>query len=222
MRPKFILTSMVVVLSGCPGQLVVPGVDAGAEQYDAGSTSHSDAGSISTARRANLRFKGELRGPIDLAVGLQLQIDQVCKELGEYQCAGVHTVALGGVDPYGKGLYEGSSVTGSSAPMVVDRIALSGCLKRVDLDLASGSSAIIFKGIPLNGTRLADASGPEVRLALTELAQRAWVRDPTEAELNQFITLNADIEAAGVPEPAKAWMQAACFAAFTSAESVFY
>jgi hypothetical protein len=37
-----------------------------------------------------------------------------------------------------------------------------------------------------------------------------------------LIQLNTDIEATGVAEPGKTWMQAACFAAFSSAESVFY
>jgi len=58
--------------------------------------------------------------------------------------------------------------------------------------------------------------------ACTELAQRAWLRDPTDAELALLLQLNTDIEATGVAEPAKVWMQAACFAAFSSAESVFY
>ena len=81
---------------------------------------------------------------------------------------------------------------------------------------------MVFKSIPVTAGRLSNPQAPEVRLALTELAQRAWLRDPTEGELALMLQLNTDIEATGVAEPAKVWMQAACFAAFTSAESVFY
>ena len=61
-----------------------------------------------------------------------------------------------------------------------------------------------------------------MRLALTELAQRAWLRDPTDAELSLLVQLNTDIEATGLAAPATTWMQAACFAVFSSAEAVFY
>ena len=173
--------------------------------------------------KGNLRFKGNERLTIDYSVALGIPLLEVCNELGQYSCSFiVHPVALGGVDPYGKGLFEPPPVTGATTPLVVERVALAACVKRVTLDLATPANAVVFKSIPVTAGRLSNPQAPEVRLALTELAQRAWLRDPTEGELALMLQLNTDIEATGVAEPAKVWMQAACFAAFTSAESVFY
>lgn len=208
MRPERLsLILALVVFTGCPGKIVEPPVDAG----------------YTRSAKGNLHFKGNERLTYDFAVGLGLPVDEVCKELGQYSCSfTVHPVALGGIDPYGHGVYEAPLVTGATSAVVVERVALAACTRRVNFDLGTPGTALIFKAIPVAGGKLTAPSGPEVRLALTELAQRAWLRDPTEAELDLLIKLNTDIEATGVAEPAKAWMQSACFAVFSSAESVFY
>jgi len=70
---------------------------------------------LSNSARGNLRFKGPERLNSDVAAALELPPDAVCTELGMYQCtSAVHNVALGGVDPYGTGLYEPSGVTAST------------------------------------------------------------------------------------------------------------
>jgi hypothetical protein len=234
-RPELRVTLVCAALTllGCPAPVVSPPFDAGVDPApdagpvdagagDAGSTEPADGG-LARSAKGNLRFKGDVRLTIDYALALELPFDQVCNELGQYPCSYfVHAVALGGVDPYGKGLYEGQGVTGVTAPMVVERVALAGCLKRVDLDLATPASAVIFRSLPVTAGKLTNPNGSEVRLALTNLVQRAWLRDPTQAELTALIALNADLEASGVTNPAKTWMQAACFAVFSSAEAVFY
>lgn len=236
MRPDSLVVMMcsALLLLGCPGKIVEPdagtsGGGAGGGAATGGGTAQGGGGGgevdagIAKSAKGVLRFKGDLRLTVDYAVGLGLPIDQVCNELGQYACTFfVHPVALGGVDPYGKGLYESLPTTGVTTPVVVERVALSACIKRVDLDLATPAAAVIFKAIPVTAGKLTNPAGAEVRLALTELAQRAWLRDPSEGELAQLIQLNADIEATGVTDLAKRWMQAACFAAFSSAESVFY
>lgn len=231
-EPRFIvLASAVLALSACPGKIVDPpddggtgggtggGVGGGVGGGTGGGT--ADAGYTKSAK-GNVRFKGDLRTYIDFAVGLGLPLDQVCKELGQYDCLFVHTVALQGVDPYGKGLFEPLPVTGSTTPVVVERLAMSACLRRVELDLGTPASAVVFKNLALTNGRLANPQSPEVRLAITELAQRAWLRVPTEAEVQHFLQLNTDIEALGGTDPGTQWMQAACFTAFTTEESVFY
>lgn len=225
---------LVVVLTGCPGK--ISGSDDGGSGGGAGGGAASgggggaagggggtvDAGYAKSAR-GNLRFKGPERLTFDYSVALSIPFDQVCNELGQYACSFVvHPVALGGVDPYGKGLFEAPPVTGATTPVVVERVALSACVKRVTLDLATPASAVVFKSLPVTAGKLSNPSGPEVRLAITELAQRGWLRDPTGAEIALLLQLNTDIEATGVAEPAKTWMQAACFAVLSSAESVFY
>ncbi|MFT3711016.1 MAG: hypothetical protein QM817_25600 [Archangium sp.] len=180
-----------------------------------------DAGYTRSAK-GQVRFKGDFRFTIDLAVGLGLQLTDVCNELGQYPCVSVHTVALQGVDPYGKGLFEPLPVTGATTPVVVERMVTASCVKRVSLDLATPASAVVFKNLALTNGKLTNPTGPEVRLAITELAQRAWLRNPTENEISHLLQLNTDIEATGIAEPAKVWMQAACFTAFSGEESVFY
>ena len=230
MRPEKLIVLLVVALSGCPGTIVE---DAGTGGGGGGTATGGGAGGgggggtvdggFAKSAKGNLRFKGNERLTFDYSIALNIPFDQLCNELGQYPCSyTVHTVALGGVDPYGPGLFEPPAVTGSTTAIVVERVALAACVKRVTLDLATPASAVVFKSITLNAGKLANPQGPEVRLALTELAQRGWLRDPTEAERALLLQLNTDIEGTGVAEPARAWMQASCFAVLSSAESVFY
>lgn len=238
MRPELSLVgalALLLSLSACPGKLNEPdggtgggtgggnGTTGGGSAMGGGGGGGGDVDAgVTKSAKSNVRFKGDLRFTLDLAVGLTLPLEQLCNELGQYACVGVHTVALQGVDPYGKGLFEPVPVTGSTAPIVVDRMVMSACLRRVELDLGAGANAVIFKSIPLTGGKLSDVNGAEVKLALGELAHRAWLREPTTSELTHLTQLYSDIDAMGGAEPAKQWMQAACFAVFSSEEAIFY
>ena len=102
---------------------------------------------VRTSARGNLRFKGPERLANDFAAALDLRPSDVCNELGQYPCATfVHNVALGGVDPYGPGLYEPSGITAVTTPLAVERMALAACTRRVDADLTTGEPAIRAKG----------------------------------------------------------------------------
>jgi hypothetical protein len=212
-RPKLLvrhgLLAVVVVLAGCQTE-VVP---------DAGTGPSPDSGQT----RGFLRFKGPERLTFDLAGALSLPPEEVCTELGQYVCASVHAVALGGVDPYAHGLFEPLPVTGSTTSLVVDRLALSACGTRVARDLATPGSAVIFRDLPIgsNGQLLSPTS-PAVRAAITRLVQRSLLREPTEAELSSYEALLAEVVSQGGPAPAREWMRATCFAVTTSMESVFY
>lgn len=178
---------------------------------------------VASSARGNLRFKGPERLNTDVASALELSPAAVCTELGLYPCTTVvHNVALGGVEPYGTGLYEASGITSATTPLVVERVIWSACTKRVDIDYANLAAATIFRGIPLNASKLANPDGDEVRAAITQLVQRAFLREPSDIELSRYAQLAKDIEATGNAEPARAWMQAVCFAVLSSAEAVFY
>ncbi len=181
-------------------------------------------GGFARSAKASVRFKGPERLGADLAASLGLAPSAVCNEFGQYSCtAVVHVVALGGVDPYGHSVYEPATVTGSTTPLVVDRVVLSACIARVKADLETPASALVFKNVALGADgQIQNPDGAEVRAAVTELAQRAWLRDPSEAEVAAFVQLARDVEATGTAEPGKAFMQAACLAAFSSAEALFY
>jgi hypothetical protein len=210
------LAALLVVSSACPGKIVEPPLPV--EVMDA-----PDASAIASSARGNLRFKGPERLNADFSVALDLRPEAVCTELGLYQCATlVHTVALGGVDPYGTGLYEASGVTAVTTSLIVDRIAWSACTTRVDLDLVSPGNAVVFRGLTMTGAKLMNPEGPEVTTAIGALTHRVLQRDPYSNEVARYMKLAKDIEATGNPEPARAWMQAVCFAVLSSAESVFY
>jgi hypothetical protein len=179
---------------------------------------------VTRSSRNNLRFKGPERLALDFAAALSLTAGQVCNELGQYPCTtAVHTVALGGVEPYGLGFYEPLPFTGVTTPIAVDRVALAACGQRVTLDVTTPTEAVIFGGIELDAQgRLASREGEPVKNAITALYQRALLRDPTEAEVGALVQLATDIESTSSPAPGRDWMKAACFAVLSSAESVFF
>ncbi|MFP2956426.1 hypothetical protein ACLEPN_00985 [Myxococcus sp. 1LA] len=225
MRPETLLFTVVLALAGCTRQpnATVLDVDAGVPPVG----NETDSGTpvaIAKSTRNNLRFKGPERLTTDFAAALDVPSAQLCNELGQYSCAGhVHTVSLGGVDPYRSGLYEPLPVTGVTSPIAVERMALAGCSQRVTLDTSSPAEAVIFKGVGLDAQgRLADRTGQPVRDAIHALYQRALLRDAEGAEVDAWLQLAADIESSGSTRPGRDWMTAVCFAVLSSAESVFF
>lgn len=224
MRPDSLrvwLLSAVCLLAACTEQPDARVVDAGTPvdgQSDGGTSS-----ALAKSSRNNLRFKGPERLTLDFATALSLPVDSVCKELGQYPCATVHGVTLGGVEPYNSGLYEPLPATGVTSPIALDRVALAACARRVGLDVGAPSSAVIFTGVTLDAQgRLASRDGAPVRNAITSLYQRALLREPTDAEVSALIQLSVAVESTGTSTPGRDWMTAACFAVLSSAESVFF
>ena len=221
---RVVLLSAVLALTACSSS-TPSGDDAGTPSPGGnGQPDPGTPGTVARSSRNNLRFKGAERLASDFATALSLPSDQVCNELGQYPCTSfVHTVTLGGVDPYASSLYEPLTVSGVTTPIAVDRVALSACGRRVTLDLTTPSAAVLFKGIPLDAQgRLATREGTPVKDAITALYQRGLLRDPTDAELSALIQLSTDIESSGSAHPGQDWMKAACFVVLTSAESVFF
>ncbi|MGV3624471.1 MAG: hypothetical protein ACO1OB_26870 [Archangium sp.] len=221
----------VLALSACPAKIEMPpptggGAGGGSEQTGGGTGGGGVVdtdGGIAKSAKARVRFKGNERFAIDLAVGLGLPIDQVCKELGQYDCAFfVHGVALGGVEPYGVGLYEPPQQTGATTALAVERVVLSACAQRLAADVGNPATALIYRGLPVVDGKLSPVDGPEVRALITDLAQRAWLRDPTAEEVESLIQLARDIEPSHPTDAAAQWGLAACFTVFSSAEAVFY
>ena len=86
----------------------------------------------------------------------------------------------------------------------------------------AGSTAITSSVPGITGKKLASPDGPEVRGVIGLLTQRALLRNPYRNEVERYVRLATDIESTGNAEPARAFMQAVCFAILTSTESVFY
>lgn len=146
----------------------------------------------------------------DLATALSLPRDQVCRELGSYDCArSAHRIALGGVEPYVLRIDQPLNVTPVSAPLAIDRIALSACGARAQADFAAPSSAVIFGPLAQGGS-----DGPG--LAVRALYDRLLGRDPDAAELSAVLELNA------TPATSQEFAVLACFVIATSLENLFY
>ena len=241
MLRKSLLVAGLVALAGCPQPL--GGLDGG-EGGGSGATGGGSGGSggsgagggegvgggsgggpaFAQSAKGLVRFKRNERLLLEMAKGLGLPPQSVCNELGQYPCATtVHHVALGGVDAYNIGLYEPVASTGLTTPLVVDRMAISACTARVKADLATPSTALIFKGVTLDAAgKLANVEAAEVKASLNQLYKQVLLRQATDAEVGHLKQLYADIVATNKPEAGKMWMAMSCFAVLTSVESVFY
>ena len=218
---------LVLALSACP-EPVIGGGTGGGGDANGGGSGGAGGGSgggdetFAASAKGNVRFKRSVRLTLDYANALSLPADQLCKELGQYPCALVHIVSLGGTDPYGVGLYEPLPFTGMASPVVVERLALSACTLRTSTDLAAGSSAVIWKGVVPDGAGKVDVESAAAHDALVELYHRVMLREPTAAELDHLKQLYRDIDASAKPQPGQSWMTLSCFAVLTSVEALFY
>lgn len=155
--------------------------------------------------QSKLRIKDGSRIARDLEAALELPRDSLCKELGELSCLdSVHKISLGGVDPYEKSIFEGRKDIGLSTPLVLERIVLSACGKRVEMDLAGES--VIFSNIANLDNR---------GKAVNTLYERAFLRSATTEEQNNMASAFSDFDG-------KSWALASCFAVLSSSEFLFY
>lgn len=181
-----------------------------------------EADGLST--RSEVRFKPQDIMQYEIADVLALPADDLCKETGEVDCIeDVHRIALGGVDAYNGGAPAPISESMVTTPIAWERVVLSACSKRVDKDLASPSSAVIFAGIQTdNQGNLANVGAPEVTNAITMLYQRALKRPAQNYEIEAIKSLYGDALTAVKTNAAEQWATAACYVVLTNVEFVFY
>lgn len=221
MRAKvgFFAASAVVVV-GCQAELdaeiASPSPDAGSLVADAGGL-EPDAGDVvapPVPPAAPVRFKGGARLRADWARGLDLAPDEVCQELGRYDCATeVHNIVLGGVEPYVLNINRPLEAAPVTAPLAVERMALAACSTRVDRDLADPSRAVVFRP-EAGGAWTAETR----RAALERLIEGLLKRRANDPELDRLAGLGDPIPGPDVRE----WAVSSCFVVATSLESLFY
>ena len=176
----------------------------------------ADAAFVESAR-ANLRFKGGRRIKNDLARALKLAPREVCRELDQFDCVDlVHTVPLGEVEPYVRGIFDAPAQTGAPTPLAVDRVALAACGAAVERDLSEGGDGL-FVGLgrdTISAAAQADAVGALYRAALQ--------RVPTDAETAHLQGLYETLRERGAEPLGQTWAAMSCFAVFTTVEALFY
>lgn len=145
--------------------------DPGGEQPGAGGPA------MQRSLRPSLQWKRYATFESDLAAALELTPEQLCSEFGTEPCIrGVHLGPLGGHD-IRTGLLESPSEPLITTPTVVERVVLSACLARAELERKGGAS--VFAGLDLD--RAAPAPGTEPAGALvSSLVRRFFARDPSD------------------------------------------
>lgn len=212
----------------------LPVRDSGVSARDGGSTVDggvaadggspgTDAGppfAISTQNR--LVWKRYRTFERDLLAALALDPGSLCLELGRFSCVDfIHLVPLGGNDPFQSGQYTPMPAPVVNTPIAVDRVVLSGCGRRVDLDAAG--TPLVFDAIDLDvpALSLADpAMSTSVDSTITSLFRRFHARDPQPVEKEALRSLTVDDD--GSPISSRDFAKLACFAIATSTEFLFY
>jgi hypothetical protein len=213
------LLLLLFVAVGCP--TTPPIVDAGTLDGEGGEGEGEpivDAGpppyAISTKNQ--LAWKRHIALEQDLSAALSLPADALCNELGLYSCIrAVHTVPLGGNDPFVKSQYEPLATPMVTTPVALDRVVLSACMARVELDRAA--TPVVFVGIDFGA---AEVIADNARTALSSLSERLLQRPLTAAEVERLLALRVDDAGAAVSP--RDFAVLSCFAVGTLTETLMY
>jgi hypothetical protein len=231
-RPEFMTwlssAALCSVLAACGDDSTAQPSGAGGSG-SAGAPSSSDSGSSSTgdpaappaSPKALVKLKTGDRFAADLARALELDRAEVCRELDRYDCIGVHGVVMGNADPYLSALYEPLDQTTATSPLAYERVALSGCMVRVDRDRSSSAPAI-FAGLPSSGGAISGSVDDVLRPIVASLFERMLSRAASDQEIAATVALYDGVAKVDPVAPSRSWAVAACLAVATSVENVFY
>lgn len=215
-----VFMTFVLLLFGCvnpqPQTGLKPPMNADLVQSAAVGPPVSGTGNLAVQRKRAFLIRDTL------AKALGLHPQGQCLELGKFPCADVvHLANLGGAAAYTNSQYHHPEEIYLSTPTSFDRLVLSSCLQRAQMDLGDREHALIFKDIKLTvDGRLID--DPTIDRALERLYQRGLQRDPKPSEiaaLRGFYQQVFDAEPFGA---ALNWMVLSCFSVLSSVESAFF
>jgi hypothetical protein len=127
------------------------------------------------------------------------------------------------VEAYHANIYKPVEGTSLSAPIIVERVAISACNRRLDLDLQTPDAAVLFGNVPLMAGRLADVESQAVADTIQRLFRVILQREPSADDTAALRELYRDIEgSAEARVPARDWAVLSCMALMTSTEFLFY
>lgn len=186
---------------------------------DAGGGEDTGGEELQRAQRGELQWKRNAALQRDLMRALELPEDAVCNELGRGSCTReIHHISLGGADPLHIGLYEPLPDTLASTPIVLDRVVMSACVSRANLD--RGGQPVVFTDLDLGARAAPGAEDEAFTATVTALYRRLLSRDPEPHELATLAGLTVDD--AGSPVSAHDFAVLTCFAVGTSSEFLFF
>lgn len=150
----------------------------------------------------------------DLANGLGLQEWELCSELGAYDCiSDAHLITLGGVEPTRLGIDDPLPNASASAPIAVDRVAISACAERYQRD--QSGTPVLFGPVLEEDTKKAREQ------VAGDLVRRLLGRQPQESELDALMDLRDALEPVST-DLVRDWSVGACVTVATSTEALFY
>ena len=165
---------------------------------------------VEKANATNLLFKRHRAIANDLKRGLELTDAELCMELGISSCTDeVHLASLGGNDPFKSGTYVRPVDPSAITSLSLDRVILSACTNRYQLDQDSGTASSLFAGFT-------SVNDDGVKKLSEELYRRLLLRDPTAKEIETILKFTADQS-----DPAVV-AKSLCYAIGTSVEFMFY
>lgn len=152
----------------------------------------------------------------DLSRALELPTEELCTELGEFDCINdVHLAGLGGHEPLHQGLLEPLAEPLATTPLVTERVVLSACTARVERDR---TDPVVFTALELDQPAPAEDSEAFTD-TVQDLYRRLLGRDPIDAEYALLGQLLVDDE--GEPVTFGEFAQLACFSIATTTEFSF-
>jgi hypothetical protein len=206
-----------LVFASCAGEKS-GGPGAGEENPPGGEPPGGGPGAGAVSKKARLKFRGGDRLVTDLAEGLGLPRDEVCKELGAYDCSIVHKVVLGGVEPYHSTIYEPVPKRAVPSALAVDRVALAACGRRAALDFEAPASALVFGEIAAD-PQMGDAA---LEAVVARLYDRLLRRAANAEEKAALVGFARELSSELGPEAPRRFATLGCFAVATTAEALFY
>ncbi|HYX35936.1 MAG TPA: hypothetical protein VE954_22780 [Oligoflexus sp.] len=209
-----LLMVLVIITSGCQKSKSLTGGSEAAKIEQSLPLTASPKAQVKRMRADLLRN--------NLAKILVLDPQGMCLELGRLPCADlVHKVSLGSMNAYGNAQYRHPEQVSATSAMSLDRLVLSACMQRAQLDLVNPGRAVIFKDVELSTDgRLVKSEA--VVTAIHTLYQRAFLRDASATELENLLQFYEAIYAQQSIGAARNWMTLSCYAVLTSVEATFY
>lgn len=162
---------------------------------------------VIASKDPRVKFKGGRRLGIMLSNALGLPANELCRELGTFDCIeDAHRIALGGVEPYQLRFNRPLRTLPVTSLMAVERVVLSACAT------ATGRDQSLVGRPQTTGKE-------ELRAVVESLYRRLLQREVTEVEAEKLLNFYDEIESA---DPVHDWAVLACFAIGTSVEALFY
>ncbi len=205
---------LMLVVAGCQKSKPLSGGPLAAKQAESMAVAASPKAQVKRMRADLLRN--------NLAKILVLDPKGMCLELGRMPCADlVHKVSLGSMDAYGNAQYRHPEQVSATSAMSLDRLVLSACMQRAQMDLVNPARGVIFKDVELSADgRLVKSEA--VVTAIHTLYQRAFLRDASAQELENHLQFYEAVYAQQPVGAARNWMTLSCYAVLTSVEAAFY